>query len=130
MKAYSDRTRKVVIASLLGPLAVIPAMVVAVAVMYMFDVSSQEPVSEIFEGTFVMAAFSLFYSYPLVIIYGLPLYLILRRYKKDSLIYILSLSLLPAAALGASYDTGGFWIFVIFGYFSLSVALSCWMLAH
>lgn len=124
MNTFSETTRKNIFAVAVGPLALVPAIVLAT----MINVLSQGIDSD-WQGAILSALFvsvvGLLIAYPLVILLGIPAVLVLLHYKK--------LGFLPLAILGlfgalpvTLWFSPSWQSFLMFGYCSTAVVLGCW----
>ena len=129
MKAFSNRTRNLVGTVVLGPLSVLPAILIAATFIGIFGPGITQDVLEDLNGWFLFLLVALLYSYGFTIIYGLPVYLILLKLQKNTFPYVFVASLVPSLIL-ISFSPEMWQSFIIMGYFSLCVGLCCWFLVR
>jgi len=118
-------------AFLISPLAVFPALLVAVFVAFIVEAIKisgipSNALSE-FTAAFIYAAVAPLVSYPITLLYGLPVYLLLKKLNKYNLYSLAALAILPAVVIGiAEADV---FVFLGIAYFSLCIAISFWWLS-
>lgn len=77
--------------------------------------------------TLMVSVIGLIYAYPLTMLIGMPLFILLRKFNKDNFITILFISQLPVLLMLA-FTKGDYSSPVAISYFSACVSLSCWFL--
>ena len=114
----------------LSPLAVIPATIFGVAVAFVLSIikTSSIPKNILTEvgASFIYAFVAPLVSYPATLFYGVPLYLLLKKYGCLNVYTLLIGSLIPASIwgiVGSSLIT-----FLGVGYYSVCVAVAFWWL--
>lgn len=117
------------LALLLGPWFVIPALLILVIftdVTGMNDLALDHRSFLAFSG---IAFIGLMYAYPITVLFGLPVFLILRKFKLDKLPILLSVSLLPAllAYLAGESSLSGALSVALFSVFT---AFGCWLIYY
>ena len=117
-------------ALLLSPLAVIPALILLVFVAFIANVlkSSSLPKNTLteFGAAFIYAFAAPLVSYPATVLYGVPLYLLLRKYGRLNLYTLMLGSIVPAAIYGVL--SSSLIVFLSVAYFSVCVAGAFWWL--
>jgi len=125
MKVLADTTRGFIFAVLAGPLAIIPAMMALIVAMLAAGVFEADDVAKDLGYSLMVAIFGAMYGYGFVVLYGAPIYAVLRRYKKATLLNIVIASLGPSSiALIALPSAWPLW--AAMAYFSITVAITCW----
>lgn len=124
MKILSNTTRKNVLAFLLGPIFLLPAMMLGILVSAVFDPSAD--IRAALEAFYIYAFVGLiFFAYPMTLFLGLPAIHLLSRYKRLTLAYLLPISFFGAGivTLITGSTLGGF---LMFAYCSAAVGFGCW----
>ncbi|MDT8403028.1 hypothetical protein [Sulfuriflexus sp.] len=111
----------------LGPLAVIPAMLLAVSVLRLMYPEAQAELLRQYHGGLVVSFFGLFFGYAATLLYGLPVYFLLQRPGRYNLFTVILASLLPALLIGLA-DPVQWPYYLAMAYFSVSVAAACWLI--
>ena len=123
-------TTSILKASLIGPLAVIPAAVILVmaqeAVSYPV---SRIPLFDALQASLLIGLLGLVYAYVFTILYGLPVDLLLRAFGWTGVVPVSLAAIAPGLIYGWWAGIGIVQVFV-FGWFALPVALSCHYLAN
>ena len=128
MKNSSQLNRPLLKEVIIGPLSVIPAMVIFIIYGHFFlSGFSSDLLLGLMKGL-LESLLMLVYSYGFTIIYGISIYGFLRKIKHDNIYNILIASLIPAIIF--SLIQSDFEILVMFGYFSLVVSSTCWTLVQ
>ena len=112
----------------LGPLAVIPAMLLAVSVLRLMYPEAQAELLRQYHGGLVVSFFGLFLSYVFTLLYGLPIYWLLQKLGRYNLFTVILASLLPALFIGLA-DPAQWPYYLAMAYFSVFVAAACWLIA-
>lgn len=129
MFRFNSPLASIAAALLLGPWFVIPALLLAVTftdVVGMGGLSLDRRSFLAFSG---VGFVGLMYAYPITVLFGLPMFLILRKLKLDKLLIILAVSQIPALILyflGRSSLQGALAV----SFFSASVAFGCWLVYY
>jgi len=113
--------------SLVGPLAVIPAMVFGVFIIKVSGLTHSSFSAEELKFTLMVSVIGLIYAYPLTMLIGMPLFILLRKFNKDNFITILFISQLPVLLMLA-FTKGDYSSPIAISYFSACVSLSCYFL--
>ena len=122
MNTFSITTRKNIIASLIAPLAVIPASLVLTIYSLIANGSS---LSKLTSETFFLIIIGLIYSYPLTILFGFTSVLILKRFKMYNLFNTLVIAVLVATIVCSFIVlTISVWLFA--SYYAVIVASIYW----
>jgi len=126
-----DRQTKYLIAAvLLGPLAVFPAAIIGGAIMWHTGNMQQYDLLDHVLVGLAFATMGLVFAYPLTIFYGLPLFLILRRYKYERLWAIVIGAMIPVIIISNSTYTDRISDpLTFYGYFAIWVSVTCWLIA-
>ena len=124
MRTFSTSFRKNLFATLLGPLSVIPATIVYALAFKVIEPSANNSNFELVPLVVVVA---LMVAYPVTLLFGLPISLILQKVNRFSLINllgaILSLILIYGFVSGAQLTE-----IVLVVYFSSFVVTGCYYL--
>jgi len=118
--------RHMITAGLLGPLAVYPAIFAAVAIGWL---TVPAVVSTSFEKYMVVlrvGSYVAVIAYGVTWLYGVPLYLTLRRYRLNNFFAIMVGAIIPSVLIGEALGDGGT---VFSAYFSAWVSAVCWVIA-
>ena len=127
MRVFSSNGRNLLLAVILGPLAIIPAMIIGITLLIILFPSEADNLRATYTAGLVIALVGLAYSYGFTLFYGMPIYLILRKLEVANLATVTLSALLPAAIIGVA--TSAVEIGLLSSYFSLVVAYSCWWLS-
>lgn len=124
MKTFSETTRKNVLSILVGPLAVIPAMLLmgVFTVVFFPEQSARTDWREVFN--FFGSLITLI-AYVLTVVVALPIVLVLQRFNQFTLPSVIFAALAIAGVLCLASSIQLF-AFLYFSYFTVSVALACW----
>jgi len=114
-----------VAAALFGPLAVFPAMFAATAIGWLSIPVVVPNLIAYYQVVLEVAVYELFFAYLLTWSYGIPLYLILRRYGFEKLWAILSGALIPVFCFTVFRKD----LWMIFTYFATWVSIASWLIA-
>lgn len=122
------RDRYLIAAVIVGPLAVFPAMLIGESLLWISVPASPPDLIEQSYGAGIIAALGLVYAYPLTVVYGVPVFLILRWYQLDHLWMVVGIAMAPVAVIWAGY---GYNVEVLLfaGYFAAWVSGACWLVA-
>ncbi|AZN34483.1 hypothetical protein PSH55_16425 [Pseudoalteromonas sp. Angola-31] len=124
MKTFSDTTRKNVISVLVGPLAIIPAILIMGLVSHLLfpEESAITDWKQVFNFYSVIG---IMIAYVLTTLFALPLVVVLQKMKAFTLLNVVLLALGIAGVLCLA-SSSQLLAFLYFGYFTVSVAISCW----
>jgi hypothetical protein len=118
--------------ALIAPIALYPATFFAWFFLALLDLIDKKESVRSFGGAtdglellFAIPTIGLIFAFPLTIIFGIPIALILQKLNIFKLPIILSLSLVPVTLLAVFISS--FHGMSIFYYFSLAVAFSYWL---
>ncbi len=122
MNVFSELTRKMVLACALGPLAVIPAVVLY---ELCFNFSSNRSYATIHDMAILYLFIGIPIAYIAVIFVGVPITLILSRVGRLNLINLLTIAVLVSTLVMPTSNQPIYsWLFA--AYCSVSVVLGCW----
>lgn len=114
----------------LSPLVVFPAILLAVLIAFIFEViktgSIPSNTASEFNAAIIYAGIAPLVSYPATLLVGVPIYLLLKKFYRITLLSLSVASLVPAAAF--SLFALDIVVFLSVGYFSLWVAVAFWWL--
>lgn len=128
MKNKSHLNRPLLKAVLIGPLSAIPAMLIYVLFGHFFlSGDSSDLLLGLMRGL-LESLLMLVYSYGFTIIYGIPIYGFLQKIKYDNIYTIVIAALVPATIF--SVIQSDIEIFAMFGYFSIVVSSTCWVIVQ
>lgn len=124
MRMFSNTTRKNIISVLIGPLAVIPAMLVMGLVSHMVypEASATTDWKQVFN---FYSAIAMLVAYTLTVVVALPLVVALQKMQAFTLLNVVLLAL-GIAAIICLASSSELFAFLYFGYFAVSVAVTCW----
>lgn len=124
-----DNTKKPDILSALavGPLAILPAMLLAISVLRIIYPEAQAEILHQYHGGLVASFFGLILSYAFTLLYGIPVYWLLNHFNRYNGAMIIVASLLPALFL-SMLDHEQWPYYLAMAYFSVFVATACWLL--
>jgi hypothetical protein len=122
MNTFGEQFRKNLLACLMGPLAILPA-----TVLYSLGYKLLEPAANEDQSGIVplFILFGLLIAYPMTILVGLPISLLLQKIRRFNLFYLLSASCFVVAGY-TLFMSGSFSSFLFTLYYSTSVALACY----
>ena len=126
--ALRKETKRLIIAIVVGPLSIIPAIILYMTLEFILSPSNPPDLLGIYLGGLFVALLGLVYAYGYTLIYGVPSFLLLRKYKMDNAITILIVSLIPVSILFA-INPDRWFTYGEMAYLSVVVALSCWLIA-
>ncbi|WP_028877547.1 hypothetical protein [Teredinibacter turnerae] len=126
MKTFSVTTRKNVAAVLLGPLFLVPAMLLTYLVLALLNNGSPTNSSNVIGISLFFSFWGLIIAYPAAIVLGVPSVLILKRIGKLNYFTVLVAAIVWSIPLSAIFgiDSGSM-LFVV--YCACIVASGCWM---
>ncbi len=129
MKTFTNTTRKNIFVFIVGPLALIPAIVLGFLTYGAFSGLGLEMVGETIKfAIFVASVGLILFGYPLTLIIGIPSILILEYKNNLKLSYLLAIGLFSSVAISLIFYPndklfGSAWMF---GYSGLSVSFGVW----
>ena len=131
MTTFSDTTRKTVLAILVAPLSVLPAMLVSITVFIIFNREMSYDVVEIYQGGLLAAAIGTAISYAATLCYGLPVYWLLKKINENNAFSMALVSVIPSVIFAViNNDPRQWFIFLAMAYFSVIASLSFWYIAN
>ena len=122
-----NKNPKLISAAAIGPLAIIPAMLLAISVLRLIYPDAQTELLRQYHGGLVVSFFGLFLSYGFTLLYGVPVYWLLNRLGKYKLFRVILASLVPAL-LFSLFNIEQWAYYLAMGYFSVFVATACWLI--
>ncbi|MEH6393926.1 hypothetical protein [Pseudoalteromonas sp.] len=126
MKTFSETTRKNIIACIIAPFSVFPAIFALYLVLFLYAVVAKSSVSTTgFEVGFLVAFIGWVMALFLTLAYGLPTALILQRYQRFNLKMLVPFSLVPTYVISVATDAE-FGVLLIYAYCSVIVAAAYW----
>jgi hypothetical protein len=126
MKTFSTTTRKNITASLIAPLAVIPATILISC--YSLIVHNQS-FSKLISETLFLTFFSLVIAYPITFTVGFSSVFILKRFQYFNLVNTLLIALVIAFLFFVIFSNNvGIWL--LSSYYSVVIALLYWYVFH
>ena len=123
-----NKNPRLVSAAAIGPLTVIPAMLLAITVLRLIYPDAQAELLRQYHGGLVVSFFGLFLSYGFTLLYGVPVYWLLNRFSKYNLFAVILASLVPALLLSI-FNSEQWPYYLAMAYFSVFVAAACWLIA-
>jgi hypothetical protein len=128
MRTFSESTRQTILAVFIGPLSIIPAMAAAQTFIFLISPANTPDIAEQYWGGFLISAIGLLYSYGFTFLYGVPVYIVLKKLQINRAVYIFVASLVPAVVFFIMSPDA--WpIYLAIAYFSVIVGFSCWFIA-
>jgi len=122
MKTFSSTTRKNITASLIAPLAVIPASLLLSCYSLLASYSS---LSKLFAETMFLIISGLIVAYPITVVVGFTSVLILKCFKYFNLVNTLLIAVLVASLIPSLFSYNlGVWLFIV--YYALAIACLYW----
>jgi hypothetical protein len=123
-----NKNSRLISAVAIGPLSVIPAMLLAISVLRLFYPDAQAGLLRQYHSGLVVSFFGLFVSYGFTLLYGVPAYWLLNRLGQYRLFTIILASLLPAL-LFSLFNREQWPYYLGMAYFSMFVAAVCWLIS-
>ncbi len=123
MRTFSDKTRKLIIASITAPIAIVPALFIPLVIHDV--VNSLFNLGQSIYYSMLAAIPGWVVAQVLTLVFGLPLVIFLQRSNKFRLVYLLPISAIPAL-LFFSISGFGLTITLMYIYFSVCVAYTFW----
>ena len=114
-------------AVVISPLAIIPAMLLAISVFRIIYPEAQAELFRQFHGGLVISFFGLLLGYGFTLLYGLPVYWLLNKFNYYNLLTISLASLIPAL-LFSLFDSEQWPYYLAMAYFSVFVAIAFWLI--
>jgi hypothetical protein len=111
----------------IGPLSVIPAMLLAISILRLLYPDAQAGLLHQYHGGLVVSFFGLLVSYGFTLLYGVPVYWLLNKLGQYKLFTIILASLLPALLLSL-FNHEQWPYYLAMAYFSMFVAAACWLI--
>ena len=99
MKRFKTPIGSLAFSCLVGPLAVIPAMLIGVLIIKVSGLTHTPLSVEDLKFTLMVSVIGLIYAYPLTMLIGMPLFILLRKFNKDNFVTILFISQLPVLSM-------------------------------
>lgn len=127
MKKFKTSIGSLAFACLIGPLIIIPAMPLGILILHAFGVIDTPIGVKELQATLLISSVGLIYAYPLTILFGVPLFMLLRKLQMDNLVTVVICSQLPVILM-LLLTKGDFSSPVAISYFSAIVSVSCWFL--
>lgn len=126
MKTFSETTRKNIVACIIAPFSVFPAILALYLVLSLYAVFAKSSISTTgFEVGFLVAFVGWVVALSLTLIYGLPTALMLQRYKRFNLKILVPFSLVPTCVISVVTDAE-LGILLMYIYCSVIVAAAYW----
>jgi hypothetical protein len=122
-----NKNPRLVSAAAIGPLAIIPAMLLAISLSRFIYPEAQTDLLRQYHGGLVISFFGLFLSYGFTLLYGVPMYWLLNRLGKYNLLTVIFASLVPALLFGL-FNHEQWPYYLGMAYFSVFVASACWLI--
>lgn len=116
MKTFTPDTRKLIVAALLGPLAIVPALLLVGAIFMV-----RFPVGDVVSGVLALSMFGLVMAYPAVLVIGVPGVMLLRHFGRLSLLSLIGVALVLCLFLPNDWG-----LVLLYCYCATAVALGCW----
>lgn len=123
-----NRNTKLTSALAIGPLAIIPAMLLAISLLKIIYPMAETGLWRQYHSGLVMCFFGLLLSYSLTFLYGLPVYWLLSKFNRYNLPMVVLASLIPALLL-LLFNQEQWQYYLAMGYFSVFVAATCWVIS-
>ena len=120
MKTFSELFRKNLLACLFGPLAIIPATIVYSLGYKLIEPAANEDQSGVMP---LFILFGLIVAYPITLLVGLPVSILLQKLSRFNLMNLLLVTLFVVSGY-ALFVGGSFSGYLFILYFSVSVALA------
>lgn len=124
MRTFSDTTRKNVISVLVGPLAILPAILLMGLVSHLLF-PEESSVTHWGQVLNFYSVIGIAIAYVLTVVLALPLVIALQRMQAFTLVNVVFLAL-GIAGLLCLASSSQLLAFLYFGYFTISVAVACW----
>lgn len=121
-------TKRLLLSLLIGPLVIIPANFFWTLMLMVFMPREGLTFVQLF-GALIVSAAELMPSYVFALFYWLPVYLLLSRYKKDTLTTMTIASVLPGL-LFLILPQKSMLLVVMMSYFFVCIGLACWYIAR
>jgi len=125
MKVFSLATRKNIAAILIGPFSVLPICIVFGSIFSLSFGGGLGQFANEVQAYLLMGLMGIPIAYMVTLLYGLPIVLLLSKFNKLSVVYIVSLSVVPAG-LFCILVVQQPYLFLVYGAISMLVATACW----
>ena len=125
MKVFSLPTRKSIAAILIGPLSVLPICIVFGSLFSLLFGSGLKQFTNEAPVYLMMGLVGIPIAYVVTLVYGLPVMLLLNKFKRLNLLNLALLSVVPAG-LFCILVVQQPYLFLVYGVISMLVAISCW----
>ena len=125
MKVFSLATRKNIAAVLIGPFSVLPICIVFGSIFSLLFGGGLDQFANEAPAYLLMGLVGIPVSYLVTLFYGLPVVLVLSKFNKLKLVYLVSLSVVPAG-LFCILVVQQPYLFFVYGIISMLVASACW----
>jgi len=110
----------------IGPLFLVPAIVVGMTLYTLLSNSSIDINHAIFLTLFISFVGLFLFAYPLTLVVGLPAMYLLNKYNKLSCINFVMTGIIVATAITLAFKNAYIYLWFIFCYCAISVCLGCW----
>lgn len=127
MPGSNNKNPDILSAAAVGPLAILPAMLLAISVLRIIYPGARAEILHQYHGGLVLAFFGLILSYGFTLLYGIPVYWLLNRFNYYNGRMVILASLLPSLFFIA-LDHQQWPYYLAMAYFSVFVATACWLL--
>jgi hypothetical protein len=124
MKTFSDTTRKNIFVFFVGPLVMLPAVLLGALVLSLFA-GGEDLLSALGFGLFVASIGLVVFAYPATLVIGIPAIIILERKNKYGLMPLVLIGLLGAGFITVLSAPSVF-VLAAYSYSAISVSLGCW----
>jgi len=115
---------------LLGPLASLPAGITGTILMvYFSEVKQIADLHYLIETSITIGMAGAYYAYPFTLLYGLPVFLILRQYNYERLWLVVFLSVIPVYLLSGGSIGGRPNPLLVTMSFAIWISVTCWLIA-
>lgn len=125
--SHSNNNPDILSVVAIGPLAILPAMLLAISVLRIIYPEAQAEILHQYHGGLVVSFFGLILSYGFTLLYGIPVYWLLNRLNRYNVVMVILASLLPALFFSA-LDHQQWPYYLAMAYFSVFVATACWLM--
>lgn len=126
-KPDANNSSRLTTALAFGPLAIVPAMLLAISALRILYPEAQAELLRQYHAGLVISFFGLLLSYGFTLLYGLPVYWLLNRIGICNVFTVLIASIIPALLL--TFINHVQWpYYLAMAYFSAFVALTCWLI--
>ncbi|WP_156042711.1 hypothetical protein [Marinobacterium lacunae] len=126
MKIFSKETRRNVIVFFVGPLFMVPAVLLGILIINFLKGDLSDLGGTVAFGLVASIIGLFWFAYPLTLVLGLPAIRFLCRLNYLNPFSLAMVSLLGALIVTVIVDDMSLWVFSIFGYCSIAVSSGCW----